>query len=99
MYDEPTARASELHLLSMNPAPIPTPPASAPSAASTSGNSSSTTLSADAKKLYAFKKKLKPADEKWTDFEKDSDWSNWKIMHFAKLGLSDMDEIVKPGLT
>ena len=97
MYDEAVARESERHILSMNPTPIPTPPVPASSAASTSGNSSATTFSDDAKKLYAFEKKLKPGDEKWTDFEKDSDWSNWKIMHFAKLGLSDMDEIVKPG--
>ncbi len=64
MYDGPTARASERHILSMNPAPVPTPPVPAPSAASTSGNSSSTTLSDDAKKPYAFEKKLKPGDEK-----------------------------------
>jgi len=50
------------------------------------------------RKLSPFEKKLKPGDETWTCFHKDSEWSSWKmIMHFAKLGLSDMGDIVKLG--
>ncbi len=49
------------------------------------------------RKLSPFEKKLKPGDETWTCFDKDSERSNWKIMHFAKLGLSDMGDIVKLG--
>ena len=55
--------------------------------------------SEDAKKLQAFEKKIKPGDEVWTKLESPSEWSHWKMAHFAKLRLSDMGEIVKPGFT
>lgn len=63
------------------------------------GNGNNSQQTEDAKKLQAFEKKIKPGDEVWTKLESPSDWSHWKMAHFAKLRLSDMGEIVKPGFT